>query len=148
MTCVRVSYKKSFRSSACNFINKETLAQMLCSEFCKIIKNTFFTEQFWKTDSGAVDFNKGTQKILLVIFLTLITKTDLYFTFLINFKQSYDKVFVLEFSLSFNERAKVAFLQVGKLFFFQYLLDVKNALNYLRWKLNTSSYLSKQNNIS
>ena len=27
----------------CNFIKKETLAQVLSSEFCKIIKGTFFT---------------------------------------------------------------------------------------------------------
>ena len=29
---------------ACNFIKKETLAQLLFCEFCKIFKNTFFTE--------------------------------------------------------------------------------------------------------
>ena len=28
----------------CNFIKKETLAQVFSSEFCKISKNTFFTE--------------------------------------------------------------------------------------------------------
>ena len=29
---------------ACNFINKETLAQVVSVEFCQISKNTFFTE--------------------------------------------------------------------------------------------------------
>ena len=29
---------------ACNFIKKETLAQVLSCEFCKISKNTFFTD--------------------------------------------------------------------------------------------------------
>ena len=29
---------------ACNFIKKETLAQVFSCEFCEIFKNTFFTE--------------------------------------------------------------------------------------------------------
>ena len=36
---------------ACNLIKKETLAQVFCSEFCKIFKNTFFTEHFRATVS-------------------------------------------------------------------------------------------------
>ena len=36
-TCVRVS----FLIKACNFIQKETLAQVFSCEFCKISKNTF-----------------------------------------------------------------------------------------------------------
>ena len=28
----------------CNFVKKETLAQVLSCEFCKVTKNTFFTE--------------------------------------------------------------------------------------------------------
>ena len=32
------------RSQACNFIKKETLAQVLSCEICEISKNTFFTE--------------------------------------------------------------------------------------------------------
>ena len=32
------------RPQACNFINQETLAQVFSCEFCKIFKNTFFTE--------------------------------------------------------------------------------------------------------
>ena len=38
-TCGRVSF---LRPKACNFIKKETLAQVLSCEFCKISKNTFF----------------------------------------------------------------------------------------------------------
>ena len=34
--------KKRLRPEACNFINKETLAQVFSCEFCKISKNTFF----------------------------------------------------------------------------------------------------------
>ena len=33
--------------NACNFIKKETLAQVLSGEFCKISNNIFFTEQLW-----------------------------------------------------------------------------------------------------
>ena len=36
---------------SCNFIKKETLAQGFFCEFCKIFKNTFFTEHLWMTAS-------------------------------------------------------------------------------------------------
>ena len=39
----RVSLLIKLQAEACSFIEKETLAQML-SEFCKIFKDTFFTE--------------------------------------------------------------------------------------------------------
>ena len=35
-----------------NFIKKETMAQVFSCEFCKIYKNTFFTEHLWATASG------------------------------------------------------------------------------------------------
>ena len=35
----------------CNFIKKETLAQVFSCEFCEISKNTFFTEHIWATAS-------------------------------------------------------------------------------------------------
>ena len=38
-------------SQPCNFIKKETLAQVFSCEFCKISKNTFFTEHLWATAS-------------------------------------------------------------------------------------------------
>ena len=52
------SYKKKLKpASACNFIKKETLAQMFSCEFCEISKNTFFTEHFWTTASmGSYNF--------------------------------------------------------------------------------------------
>ena len=31
----------------CNFIKKETLAQVFSCEFCEISKNTFFREHLW-----------------------------------------------------------------------------------------------------
>ena len=40
-TCARV----------CNFIEKETPAQVFSSEFCEISENTFFTEHVWTTAS-------------------------------------------------------------------------------------------------
>ena len=39
------------RPQACNFIKKETLAQVFSSEFHEISKNTFFTEHLWTTAS-------------------------------------------------------------------------------------------------
>ena len=38
-------------AEACNFIKKETLAQVFSCEFCQISKNTFFTEHLWATAS-------------------------------------------------------------------------------------------------
>ena len=35
-------------AEACNFIKKETLAQVFSCEFCKISKNTFFIEHLWR----------------------------------------------------------------------------------------------------
>ena len=36
---------------ACNFIKKETLAQVFSCEFCEISKSTFFTDHLWTTAS-------------------------------------------------------------------------------------------------
>ena len=36
---------------ACNYIKKETLAQVFSCEFCEICKNIFFTEHLWTTAS-------------------------------------------------------------------------------------------------
>ena len=41
---------------ACNFIKKETLAQVFFCEFCEISKNTFFTEHLWATASHLSKF--------------------------------------------------------------------------------------------
>ena len=38
-------------TEACNFIKKETLAQVFSYEFCQISKNTFFTEHLRATAS-------------------------------------------------------------------------------------------------
>ena len=45
------------QASACNFIKKETLAQVLSSQFSKVSKNTFFTEQPWATASMSIFFD-------------------------------------------------------------------------------------------
>ena len=42
----------SQNAQACNFMKKESLAQVFFCEFCKISKNTFFTEHVWTTASG------------------------------------------------------------------------------------------------
>ena len=40
-TCARISFFIKLQADACNFIKKETLAQVLSCEFCEISKNTF-----------------------------------------------------------------------------------------------------------
>ena len=54
-TCVRDSFLNKvagLRPKACNFIKKETLAQVFSCEFCKISKSNFFTEHLWATTSN------------------------------------------------------------------------------------------------
>ena len=41
-TCARVSFLIKLQADACNFIEKETLAQLFSCEFYEISKNTFF----------------------------------------------------------------------------------------------------------
>ena len=41
-TCARVSFLIKLQASACNFIKKETMAQVISCKFYKIFKNTFF----------------------------------------------------------------------------------------------------------
>ena len=51
--CVGVSFKYSYRSSARNFIKKETAVQMLSCEFCKIVMTQFLSKSpddyFWNS---------------------------------------------------------------------------------------------------
>ena len=39
----------AINATACNFIKRETLAQVFSFEFCEISKNSFFTEPFHAT---------------------------------------------------------------------------------------------------
>ena len=39
--CARVSFLMKMQAEACNFIKKETLAQVISCKFCEIFKNTF-----------------------------------------------------------------------------------------------------------
>ena len=44
------------KGQACNFIKKETLAQVFSCEFYEIFKNTFFTERVQTAASFVLDF--------------------------------------------------------------------------------------------
>ena len=46
----------SRRVWACNFIQKEALAQVLSCKFCEIFKNTFLTEHLWTTASMTLKY--------------------------------------------------------------------------------------------
>ena len=50
-SCIRVSFLIKLQAEACNFIKKETLAQVFSCEFFEISKNTFFTQHLWATAS-------------------------------------------------------------------------------------------------
>ena len=49
--CFATLLKSHFCIQACNFIKRETLAQVFSCEFYEIAKNTFFTEHLWMTAS-------------------------------------------------------------------------------------------------
>ena len=61
--------QENTRPQACNFIKKETLAQVFSCEFCKIFKNTFFTEQLWTTDSAMRTLQKQSKRNRLSLLL-------------------------------------------------------------------------------
>ena len=68
----RCSVKKEFlkisqNSQTCNFITKETLAQVFSSEFCEISKNTFSYRTPLVAVSEANNFNKYFSTITLDI---------------------------------------------------------------------------------
>ena len=48
---------------ACNFIKKETLAQVFYCEFCKISTNTFYGEHLWATASALKQINQFSWKM-------------------------------------------------------------------------------------
>ena len=56
-TCARVSFLIKLQAEACNFIKKETQAQVFSCEFCEISKNTFSTEQLRTTASDSSVFH-------------------------------------------------------------------------------------------
>ena len=61
---------------ACNFIKIETLAQVFSGEFCKISKNTFFTEHVWGTASrrfSTVDLMSMIALRRIIFFLSITT---------------------------------------------------------------------------
>ena len=55
--------RNSQRPQACNFIKKETLAQVFSCEFCEISNNTFFTEHLCVTASVPNLINLETEKL-------------------------------------------------------------------------------------
>ena len=54
---------------ACNFIKKETVAQMLCCEYCEISKNTFF---YRAPLLAASKERKATKSILNLLLVNLL----------------------------------------------------------------------------
>ena len=60
---------------SCNFIEKETLAQVLLCEFCKIFKNT----HFYRTPPvTASELNSKYEELLLVVHTLNLDKADLF----------------------------------------------------------------------
>ena len=64
-------FQKSCRPKAYNFIEKATLAQVFSCEFCKISRNTSFTEHLRVTASGTRKTCKTSLGLTISLFLTL-----------------------------------------------------------------------------
>ena len=56
-TCARASFLIKLQTWACNFIDKETLANVFSCEFCEIFRNTCVTEHLWTTASALLLIN-------------------------------------------------------------------------------------------
>ena len=54
--CQSLFFNKVGKPQACNFVKKETLAQVFSCEFCEISKNSFFAEHLWATASDCYHF--------------------------------------------------------------------------------------------
>ena len=50
-TCAKVTFLIKLHAEACNFVKRETLAQVFSCEFCEIFENTVFTEHLRETAS-------------------------------------------------------------------------------------------------
>ena len=66
----------------CNFIKKETPAQLFSWEFCEISKNTFSTEHLWKTASVYYYINLRSS-IILFFFWRHVSFFRYFFTMFI-----------------------------------------------------------------
>ena len=84
-TCVRVSILIKLQAQACNFIKKETLAQVFYCEFCEIFKNIYFkellnTEAVSKIDTIcniSLRLFPGFEKLLSIYVIILCTSAQM-----------------------------------------------------------------------
>ena len=67
--CARVSFLIKLQAEACNFIKKETVAQVFSCEFCEIFQNTFFIEHLrWLPPTMTVISNKLKKYFIIDIY--------------------------------------------------------------------------------
>ena len=102
-TCVRVFFLIKL-PQACNFINKETLAQVFSCKFCDISKNTFFTKHLWEIAPGLqIHWNWNIQFLSLKNqFYKRITSTGIISYFKFAYCCIWDEVFKSELSNFFK----------------------------------------------
>ena len=75
----RVFVLIKLQASACNFIKKETLAQVFSCQFCEISKNTFFIEHLRATDSK--NHSKPRKVVRQPLFMQFQTNRNIFFWF-------------------------------------------------------------------
>ena len=78
--CVRVSFLVKFQTDVCNFIKKETPAEVLY-EFCEIFKNTIFLEHLQaiaSDEAGQFPFKQARCRIFGNFDKTLMIKNRFY----------------------------------------------------------------------
>ena len=72
-TCDRVSFKIKLQAQTWNMIKKETLAQVLFSEFCGIFKSTYF----YRIPLVAASANTRKYLLIMVFYYTLPSQPQL-----------------------------------------------------------------------
>ena len=79
-TCGKVSVIINLQAQTCNFIKKETLAQVFSCEFYEICNNTFLIQHLRATASGVMPNNRF--PLINFVFIICLQKQDiLYFFF-------------------------------------------------------------------
>ena len=80
-TCASVFFLMKLQAKACNFIKKETLAQVFSCEFWESFKNTFsyktalstfsYSGCFWNEETSSIHSLKKRKVLSIVFFMTM-----------------------------------------------------------------------------
>ena len=145
-----ISFKYSCRSSACNFIKRETVVQMFSCGFCKIFKTRFFKyisgrvllEEYWISLKMAPITialkvsNAAYQKEFVLFTFCEICFRQFCENFYRNFYQSFSGTSVCSIFWTLKNLEKQLFPAncLSSFFSSSLMLKMSQASGYLKWK--------------